>query len=367
MKRNSEAFDINNVSDDYDSINASSRKSLRYRSDSYSPADDSFEHNFINNDDASPSYTLNNSIKLENPNSSSIIAKDRLEKSRERNREHAKRTRLRKKVQFETMKLKLLELQNEAAKLEELLAESNTANILLCMNAKTKPGEISDLDNQYNASSSSSSSSSTTSSSFGSPNGGDAFTKKMSSGKDLINELRVSVRAEAATKRVERSVADTEEYLLNSSFNDDFDDNAHHLSFMNTGSSNSNNPEIMRKERNRMHAKMTRDRKKMLLTKMQDMIANLESNNELLNNRLTRFQFLNKPLANNNYYVDQDRQHEDSTSNSTNSSTNNSTANNSSSSSSGDNEGDGNLNNHNGGGSSEDISSDDGSSINRTS
>jgi hypothetical protein len=38
---------------------------------------------------------------------------DRTQKSRERNREHAKRTRLRKKAVLEVMKDKLLSLQNE--------------------------------------------------------------------------------------------------------------------------------------------------------------------------------------------------------------------------------------------------------------
>ena len=38
---------------------------------------------------------------------------DRIEKSRERNREHAKKTRLRKKAMLETLKTRLVELQNE--------------------------------------------------------------------------------------------------------------------------------------------------------------------------------------------------------------------------------------------------------------
>ena len=37
------------------------------------------------------------------------------EKNRERNREHAKRTRLRKKVMIEGMKIRLLELQREVS------------------------------------------------------------------------------------------------------------------------------------------------------------------------------------------------------------------------------------------------------------
>ena len=38
---------------------------------------------------------------------------DKAEKNRERNREHAKRTRLRKKEMIEGMKIRLLELQRE--------------------------------------------------------------------------------------------------------------------------------------------------------------------------------------------------------------------------------------------------------------
>lgn len=41
------------------------------------------------------------------------LREDKMEKSRERNREHAKRTRLRKKVAIESMKDRLIELQNE--------------------------------------------------------------------------------------------------------------------------------------------------------------------------------------------------------------------------------------------------------------
>ena len=42
-----------------------------------------------------------------------FFIEERVEKSRERNREHAKRTRLRKKAVIEAMKGKLLELQKE--------------------------------------------------------------------------------------------------------------------------------------------------------------------------------------------------------------------------------------------------------------
>jgi hypothetical protein len=43
------------------------------------------------------------------------LREEKMEKSRERNREHAKRTRLRKKVAIESMKDRLIELQNEVS------------------------------------------------------------------------------------------------------------------------------------------------------------------------------------------------------------------------------------------------------------
>ncbi len=53
------------------------------------------------------------SIKL---SQSSIDEDDKTEKNRERNREHAKRTRLRKKEMMESLKIQLQELQMEVKK-----------------------------------------------------------------------------------------------------------------------------------------------------------------------------------------------------------------------------------------------------------
>jgi hypothetical protein len=44
--------------------------------------------------------------------------------SRERNREHAKKTRMRKKWQLDNMKNHLLKLQDECSKLEQTLEEN---------------------------------------------------------------------------------------------------------------------------------------------------------------------------------------------------------------------------------------------------
>eukprot|EP01036_Dinobryon_divergens_P024767 gene24767-33244_t len=74
---------------------------------------------------------------------------DSVEKNRERNREHAKRTRLRKKVMLEGMKERLLFLQNQNASLEQLIEESRTANILLGLSVtENNPMKQVDLSNK---------------------------------------------------------------------------------------------------------------------------------------------------------------------------------------------------------------------------
>lgn len=73
---------------------------------------------------------------------------EKLERSREKNREHAKRTRLRKKEMLEGMKMRLLELQREAIRLEETFEESKTVNILagLGSNNNNNSNDDSKLD-----------------------------------------------------------------------------------------------------------------------------------------------------------------------------------------------------------------------------
>ena len=86
------------------------------RSSNYSPSsftDSSYDNNQNNNQ--SPRNhndnedNNNNNNKTGNPDQ----WEDRMSKCRERNREHAKKTRLRKKMGLDGMKGKLLELQTE--------------------------------------------------------------------------------------------------------------------------------------------------------------------------------------------------------------------------------------------------------------
>jgi len=60
-----------------------------------------------------------------------VMEEDRLQRSRERNREHARRTRLRKKARLEELKNKAAELEEERRNLTQKLEDRSTADILL--------------------------------------------------------------------------------------------------------------------------------------------------------------------------------------------------------------------------------------------
>jgi len=108
----------------------------------------------------------------------------RADKNRERNREHAKRTRLRKKEMIEGMKMRLLELQREAVELEQLLEESSTANILMGMGDKSSNSSGDDESGSFKVDA-----------------GSDDKSKLNISKGNIVDQLRQRVRAEAAKTR----------------------------------------------------------------------------------------------------------------------------------------------------------------------
>jgi len=64
-------------------------------------------------------------------NDDGVNAEDRLARSRDRNREHARRTRLRKKAQLQVLQNKVKELQDESRMLRQTVEECSIASILL--------------------------------------------------------------------------------------------------------------------------------------------------------------------------------------------------------------------------------------------
>jgi len=296
----------------------------------------------------------NNSI---NNNSEDLPNDEKIEKSRERNREHAKRTRLRKKALIEGMKGKLLELQNEASKLQQLFEQNNTANILLCLSTKSDPSHLDPIKR----SASDVSIYSLT----------DELVKQNDSYKsenpilvrgNIIEQLRSRVRAEAAQQLLVNAARNKPHNHNNNNTSTpksstvtttpmglqipglSFDNDGHSLGSdsaeieFNSNVDNNNligdklpmelddvetddgedfetmqpvaegvvnwkngtmvlsegivrklSPkeiEMYRKERNRIHAKLTRDRKKLFTSRMQQMINSLERQNSSMRNRL---------------------------------------------------------------------------------
>lgn len=68
----------------------------------------------------------------------------RVAKSRERNREHARKTRLRKKAQLEALQSRVKGLRAEAEVLNQSLEECSLASILICLSQNKKQDQITD-------------------------------------------------------------------------------------------------------------------------------------------------------------------------------------------------------------------------------
>jgi len=243
-----------------------------------------------------------------------------IDRHKERNREHAKRTRLRKKELTEAMKLKLHDLQREAADLQQLLQENATANILIGLGEERGSGSIQSFDSR------------------------DSLLPYANiPAENIFNHLKIKVREEVAKKRQRIDVPqmDIDQKYVNLSSINGFDrlsqcsesidsnsnrtsktssetNNSHdneNSNFANDSSSTENGSndrddrenlvdwskqgsdadatvtvmgsEIDKKSRNRIHAKQTRDRKKLLTSGMQKLILSLEHHNKLMRSKLS--------------------------------------------------------------------------------
>ena len=75
-----------------------------------------------------------------------IDSEERLAKSRDRNRQHARRTRLRKKQQLESLQKTVKELQEENKLLKQTIEECSIASILLGLSSGAVMDSDTDLD-----------------------------------------------------------------------------------------------------------------------------------------------------------------------------------------------------------------------------
>mmetsp|Transcript_8352 Transcript_8352/g.19732 ORF Transcript_8352/g.19732 Transcript_8352/m.19732 type:complete len:330 (+) Transcript_8352:133-1122(+) len=199
---------------------------------------------------------------------------DKAARSRERNREHARRTRMRKKAHLQGLQQRVGELKHEADRLDVALGEVTTANILVDISHKRrKPDqdstsilEIYDQDVD--------SSPATSDEDSGSISGSSRASKKMRSASASDERLSDEMQIEGGPH-----VNWKDGYTL------DAEGRRQPLS--------STELEKLRRERNRMHAKMTRDRKKRLIADLEQTISELETKNR------SRRQALGSTLARN--------------------------------------------------------------------
>ena len=130
------------------------------------------------------------------------------------------------------------------------MEESHTANILLCMSNRSKPDGIE---------------------------GSLPEDKEYLKG-NLVDYIRDLVKSEASQKG--SNFGNKEKLSEHDDGSDsEYDDN-------DAKQSNSIHVDDLRKERNRMHAKLTRDRKKMFTSRVQQMIHSLERQNSFMKNRI---------------------------------------------------------------------------------
>mmetsp|Transcript_36505 Transcript_36505/g.123589 ORF Transcript_36505/g.123589 Transcript_36505/m.123589 type:complete len:275 (+) Transcript_36505:283-1107(+) len=211
---------------------------------------------------------------------------ERLQRSRERNREHARRTRQRKKAQLQTLQSRVQELQDEGARLEAALQDCSTANILLGLSnpAIARPVAAafarervtnSDLAAAMNETEDEPSS---PRSAFGERDDDEHTVRAVSRSTSAASDRFDNQDASSSDGADEPCVASAKGALgakptihWKNGYTLDGDGRRRDLS--------PGELDQMRRERNRLHAKMTRDRKKVYIETLSRAVADLEDEN----------------------------------------------------------------------------------------
>lgn len=207
-------------------------------------------------------------------------AKRRMARSRERNREHARRTRRRKKAQLEALQSKIQSLQAENKTLKQSLEECRIASILVGFSVSDgddRDATIQSLLQEANEIE------------------GKEIFKRLIGGKRtrfVSDASDMAGQGVAASMVAGSSVSVPLKIEINGQTAIIGGDGKSHLNWK-TGVYTDENGvrsmltnqqlESLRRERNRMHAKMTRDRKKTFIAAIEKTIEELESSNKRMN------------------------------------------------------------------------------------
>ncbi|KAL7555137.1 hypothetical protein ACHAWF_018772 [Thalassiosira exigua] len=200
---------------------------------------------------------------------------DRVQRNRERNRMHAKMTRVRKKEQLQALKARVNELEEEGRRLKQSIKECSVASILLGLSTGSPAAAAGNGDGL------SSSSSSSRESTFGACLVSGKRKRFMSlDGEDPSPPpMELNIKGQIT---LVGGPGNEGKSNINWKTGVYVDEKGKPQQLTKT------ELESLRRERNRMHAKMTRDRKKCFIASLKRVISKLEEENMQLRETLER-------------------------------------------------------------------------------
>lgn len=230
-----------------------------------------------------------------------LTAEERLQRSRERNQIHARKTRQRKKAQLQLLMNRSADLQAEQQRLRQAITDRRTASILLGMSGS----EDVNLDDQEDETASHENRPAFATISQDMPRGGmlaalESDDTAESGGKgnggngsdDLSSETTAGTSCSMSSSGRTSSEANSSDGAIGGTEGDVAEkprvgnpgdtERLLELSQKTRSECTPEELEQIRRERNRMHAKRTRDRKKLHLEATEGMIARLEQENRKL-------------------------------------------------------------------------------------
>lgn len=189
---------------------------------------------------------------------------ERIQRSRERNRIHARKTRQRKKEQLQSLQNKAERLKREQINLKLSINEKNTANILCCLFSSNQVLQSSSAED---------------------PKVEALLTRTEEDIPDpsKLPALQPLILPSGAQHSKRNNLNTNNDAQLQQLPNDGID---YELLGKDRSKCSPSELDQIRRERNRMHAKRTRDRKRLFMEEMAEMCKVLEGENLLLQQRL---------------------------------------------------------------------------------
>ncbi|CAJ1919411.1 unnamed protein product [Cylindrotheca closterium] len=198
---------------------------------------------------------------------------ERLQRSRERNRIHARKTRQRKKEQMQSLQQRAGELKQEQIRLKQSINEKATASILVGLFSKDASSEQME-----------------------DPRVEELLRRPIEAIPDASKLPELPALILPGQHNSKKHKPTSTEPLPGK---DDLPNDGIDYDLLGKDRSKCTPTELdqIRRERNRMHAKRTRDRKRLFMEEMAEMCSKLEQENELLCNHLGGISGLNQSPA----------------------------------------------------------------------